>query len=92
VDADRDFAQSGHSQDTTATKPLQNRLPGQLCGGGEGHTPNTSGHSIDASEHEKCATDVLQECTDPDLSKLIKVWPHLPTDIRAAILREAGVL
>ncbi|MCX5645912.1 MAG: hypothetical protein NTZ17_14725 [Phycisphaerae bacterium] len=28
---------------------------------------------------------------DPDLVKLIEVWPTLPADTRAAILREAGL-
>jgi hypothetical protein len=81
-----------HHTYKTAPKPPQKTTDGVFeCGGGE-HKGDTSEHVSDSVLHPKCATGVLQECGDPDLTRLIEAWPQLSEDTHAAILRIAGIL
>jgi hypothetical protein len=88
------FSEPEHACNTTATKPLQIGPARPFAEGDARHKPNTSRHTLGASERLKCATSVLQECAetdsgDSDLAELTELWPRLSAEVRAEILRLA---
>ena len=86
VDTNRAFSQSGQNTDTTATKPLQIGYLTQSGDGDAQQNANTSEHVQGTSECPKSATEVLQECADPDLALIQDRWTKLPEHVKAAVL------
>lgn len=56
-----------------------------LAEGDARQVPDTSEHLKDTSERPKSATEVLQECADPDLAEIVAACRSSP-NIRQAVL------